>query len=91
MNRMALVVGVAWAALLALAATLDAADAIEPQQKILLFDGQGFEGWVRHLRDAQANVDETWTIKPEGTLACTGRPAGYIRTQQAYKNYKLHL
>ena len=65
--------------------------AIEPQEKIVLFDGKSFDGWIRHLRNNQGNADETWQIKPGGVMACSGRPAGYIRTDKAYKNYKFHL
>jgi hypothetical protein len=65
--------------------------AIEPKEKIMLFDGKSFDGWIRHLRNNQGNVDETWQIKPGGVLACSGRPAGYIRTGKSYKNYKFHV
>jgi len=76
-----------------LAAGLAAAaeeEAVEPKEKIVLFDGKTFNGWVRYLRGG-GNVDETWAVKPGGVLACTGRPAGYIRTEKAYKNYRFRL
>lgn len=76
-----------------LAASVAAAaeeEAVEPKEKIVLFDGKTFNGWVRHLRGT-GNVDETWAIKPGGILACTGKPAGYIRTEKAYKNYRFRL
>jgi len=68
-----------------------AAEAVEPTQKIVLFDGKSMSGWVRYLKDAQADVDKTWSVKADGVLSCSGSPAGYIRTEQSYKNYKLHL
>jgi hypothetical protein len=88
MKRMVLIVVAA-----GLAASMAAAaeqEAVEPKAKVPLFDGKTFNGWVRHLRGG-GNVDETWTIKPDGILACTGKPAGYIRTDKAYKNYHLRL
>jgi len=60
------------------------------KEKTVLFDGKTFNGWVRHLRGG-GNVDETWAVKPGGVLACTGKPAGYIRTTEGYANYKLHV
>jgi len=68
----------------------DAEPVVEPTEKIVLFDGKTFDGLVRHLR-GKGDVDETWKIKEGGVLHCTGRPAGYIRTAKAYRNYKLHV
>jgi hypothetical protein len=80
------------ATLVSIGCSLAAAEtATAPNQKLVLFDGQSFEGWVRYLRDGQGDVEETWSIKPEGILACTGKPAGYIRTDKSYKDYKLRL
>ncbi|MBL7223057.1 MAG: DUF1080 domain-containing protein [Candidatus Brocadiae bacterium] len=66
-------------------------EAIEPKEKIALFDGKSFDGWVRYLRGGKGDPDKTWAIKEGGAIACTGRPAGYIRTEKAYKNYHLRL
>lgn len=67
-----------------------AEEAIEPTEQISLFDGKSFDGLVRHIR-GEGDVDETWTIQPDGVLACSGKPSGYIRTEKSYKNYKLRL
>jgi hypothetical protein len=61
-----------------------------PQEKTVLWNGQNFTGWTRFLRDASANVDQTWSIAG-GLLCCTGRPAGYMRTETAYADYHLHV
>ena len=91
MKRMAWVFGLVCVVVLGASAAGGAeAKAIEPKEKISLFDGKTFDGWVRHIR-GKGNVDETWTVKEGGVLACTGRPAGYIRTAKAYKNYKFHV
>jgi len=79
------------AALAAGVATAAEQEAVEPKEKVVLFDGKTFDGWVRILRGGQGNPDETWTIKPGGILACSGKPAGYIRTEKAYKNYHFRM
>lgn len=91
MNRIVLLLAVTWAIVMSYPPMCSAAEAIEPKEKVWLFDGKSFDGWFRYLRKGQGNVDETWTIKPNGVLACSGKPAGYIRTAKPYKNYKFHL
>jgi hypothetical protein len=71
--------------------TSPAQDAVVPSGQVKLFDGQTFDGWFRYLRNGQGDVDQTWQIKPGGILACSGKPAGYIRTTTAYKNYRVRL
>ncbi len=88
---------VAWIAMCALllgrplAQAAEKEQAVEPKEKIALFDGKSFDGWFRFLRGGKGDPDKTWRIKEGGVLACTGRPAGYIRTVKVYKNYHLRL
>jgi len=91
MNRIASILTVTAAIVLSCSAVFAADEAIEPKEKIMLFDGKSFDGWFRYLRNNQGDVDETWTIKPNGILACTGKPSGYMRTTTEYMNYKLHV
>jgi len=91
MNRIVLLLIVALVVVSSSLTICNADEAIEPKQKIMLFDGSSFDGLYRFLRNNQGNVDDTWEIKPRGILACAGKPAGYIRTVKAYKNYKLHF
>jgi len=91
MKRIIQFVGIALATGVAPWSGQTAEKPIAPQKKTALFDGRTFDGWVRYLRDGKGNVDETWTVQPEGVLACTGKPAGYIRTAKDYKDYKLHV
>jgi hypothetical protein len=91
MNRLTRCLAVASSLILASPAVFAEEQAVEPAEKTVLFDGESFDGWVRVLRDAQADVDETWSVQPDGVLACTGKPAGYIRTEKAYRDYHLHL
>jgi len=90
MRRAVCVVGLACVCLAAGVAMAAEETAIEPTAKISLFNGKDFSGWFRYLRGGKGNVDKTWTIR-DGVLCCTGRPAGYIRTEKAYKNYRLRL
>lgn len=58
-----------------------------------LFDGSSLKGWQAVVPDlAKENKDQmsVWSVK-DGVLACSGSPAGYIRTQQKYTNYVLKL
>jgi len=68
----------------------DVAEAVVPQEKTMLWNGRDFAGWKRFLPDASRNVDDTWSVGG-GLLRCTGRPAGYLRTETAYADYHLHV
>jgi len=86
MRRMvcvALVLAVAGCWVAALAAE---EPAIEPKERIDLFNGKDLSNWKLYLR---GNADPTKTFYVEnGVVKCTGRPAGYMRTAKRYKNYK---
>lgn len=58
---------------------------ITPSAKIELFNGKDLVGWTAFPKDETGTI---WTIK-DGVLVCTGRPNGYLRTEQAYKQFKL--
>lgn len=61
--------------------------AVTPTQKTELFNGKDFTGWKLFMKDA-ADPAKTWTIE-NGILKCTGTPHGYMRTEQAYQNYRV--
>jgi hypothetical protein len=63
---------------------------VVPREKIMLWNGRDYTGWMRFLRDTAANVDGTWSIE-NGLLRCTGKPAGYMRTETPYADYHLHV
>ncbi len=65
-------------------------EAVVPQEKTILWNGADFTCWKRFLPDASKSVDETWSIE-NGLLRCTGRPAGYMRTETPYADYHLHV
>jgi hypothetical protein len=64
-----------------------AEDAIVPTGATNLLNGKDFTGWKLYL-PGNADVTKTWSIK-DGVVACTGKPAGYMRTENAYRDYKL--
>ena len=61
-----------------------AADAITPKAKAELFNGKDTTGWV--VFPAETSKD-TWSVK-DGILACVGKPSGFLRTEQSYKQYR---
>ena len=80
--------------MLALALAAGAAGAADPSvaptNRIALFNGADFTGWIKHVDDKRAEVDKVWTVRG-GVIHCLGVPNGYIRTAAAYRDYKLHL
>jgi 3-keto-disaccharide hydrolase len=72
------------AALLAMASATLAADPIK------LFNGKDLSGWTPVLEDKKADPKNTWSAG-DGILKCTGKPAGYIKTDKEFENYVLTL
>ena len=66
------------------------AEVVVPQEKTMLWNGRDFTGWKRFLPDASKNVDDTWSVE-NALLCCTGKPAGYMRTETLYADYHLHV
>jgi hypothetical protein len=52
-----------------------------------LFNGRDFTGWTFFMR-SNAAPEKTWSIT-NGVIHCTGRPAGFLRTEKSYHDYKL--
>ena len=68
--------------LMGVAGTAVAADA---DDFVPLFNGRDLTGWVN------ANcAPETWTVR-DGTIHCTGRPTGALRTARQYENFILEV
>jgi len=55
---------------------------------INLFNGRNFDGWYIYLKDADADPQDTWKVQ-DGEIYCTGKPTGFLRTQEQYSDFKL--
>ena len=60
--------------------------AIEPKERIDLFNGKDLSNWKLFV-PGKADPTKTFYVE-NGVVKCTGRPAGYMRTTKRYKNYK---
>ena len=63
---------------------------VVPKKKTMLWNGKDFTGWKLFLRDRAADVAKTWSVT-NGLVRCTGRPAGYMRTENDYADYLFHV
>lgn len=54
-----------------------------------LFNGKDLSNWQWVSDDGNSKMEDVWRVE-DGVLHCTGRPRGYIRTQQDnYRDYEL--
>lgn len=64
---------------------------VTPAAKTILFNGKDLSGWTKVIKAEEgSSPDTTWSVK-NGVISCTGKPFGYLMTQQSYANYKLHV
>ena len=61
----------------------------QDKDTIALFNGKDLEDWHIYL-DADADPKNVWKVQ-NGEIFCTGKPTGFLRTQQEYSDYKLVL
>lgn len=64
-------------------------DAIVPAQRLDLFDGQSLSGWTFVSAKTNAPAESIWSVT-NGVIRCLGKPNGYARTLQTYRDYQLH-
>ena len=60
---------------------------VTPSKPIELFNGKDFSGWTFFLR-GNTEPSKTFTVT-NGMVHCTGQPFGYMRTETAYRDYRL--
>jgi hypothetical protein len=60
---------------------------IVPTARVELFNGKDFTGWKTVMKNDVA-PETVWSVQ-DGLIKCLGKPNGYIRTEQAYRNYKV--
>ena len=64
---------------------------VRPAEKTALFNGKDFSGWTKVITAEPGSCpDKTWTVA-DGVIRCTGKPFGYLMTQQSYADFKLHV
>ncbi len=88
-----LLAGAALAALLnATAAEMTVqVEPVRPTQKTALFNGKDLSGWTKVITaEPGSDPDVTWTVA-DGGIRCTGKPFGYLMTQQSFADFKLHV
>jgi hypothetical protein len=59
-------------------------------KKIVLFNGKDFTGWTLFIPGDSVDVKSVWSVH-DGVVLCQGVPTGYMRTNDSFSNYKLHL
>jgi hypothetical protein len=60
---------------------------ITPTARVELFNGKDFAGWKMVMKDA-TDPTTVWSVA-DGMIKCLGKPNGYIRTEKAYRDYKV--
>jgi hypothetical protein len=63
-------------------------DPITPTQRIELFNGRNLAGWTAVAKGT--NTTDIWWAT-NGVIRCAGKPLGYLRTLQTYRDYQLHV
>jgi len=64
--------------------------ALTPAKKVMLWNGHDFTGWSFVLKDTDYDANKVWSVN-DGAILCQGKPAGYMRTDKTFINYKLHV
>jgi len=75
---------------LALAGCRTASEGPSPDEKVMLWNGTDFTGWHRYVPDPTVDVNNVWRVRSR-VIRCSGQPDGYMRTENRYKNYRLHV
>lgn len=70
--------------------TASAEGPVVPRERTPLWNGKDFTGWKLFLDDPDADAKTVWSVKDE-VVRCEGEPAGYMRTETDYGNYRLHV
>jgi hypothetical protein len=83
-----------YCSLLVFALAFSASSANAQDDFIPLFNGKDLSGWTAYLRPTKENPNpdpkNTWSVV-DGVIKCTGRPNGYIATENEYGDYVLRV
>jgi hypothetical protein len=61
-----------------------------PTKSTALFNGADLKGW-RYVTPTNNDISSICHVKPDGVLAVDAKPNGFIATNTAYENYRLHV
>ena len=64
------------------------AETTSPTEPKELFDGKTLSGWTAISKST--NSESIWSVT-NGVIHCVGKPNGYLRTDQNYRDYQLHV
>lgn len=73
-------------AVVAAAAALAGADA----RRIELWNGRDLAGWTLFVADSSVDAQAIWSVR-DGILRFDTKASGYLKTTQAFSNYRLHV
>ena len=74
---------------LLMTAAVLAATTSGPSRPLELWNGKDLAGWTA-VTDPDKDASATWSVR-DGVIVCAGKPRGYLRTNEAYKDYRLRL
>lgn len=60
------------------------------RNKVILFNGKDLKNWEFKLKDPTVDPAKVFTVA-DGVINIKGDPFGYMRTKDAYSDYKLHV
>jgi hypothetical protein len=66
------------------------ASGLSKKGQVQLFNGKDLSNWVFKLKDASVVPSGVFTVQ-NGVIHITGDPFGYMRTKEAYSDYRLHV
>ncbi len=78
------------AQLLTAVAFAQTATPVAPDHRIELFDGKSLAGWTFVSKETNSPPATIWSVT-NGVILCLGKPNGYARTLQTYRDYRLHV
>lgn len=87
-SAVGMALSVAWAGFIGCASAQSPA-ALVPFQRVDLFDGKTLSGWTFVSKETNSPAASIWSVT-NGVIVCLGKPYGYARTLQTYRDYRLH-
>ena len=58
--------------------------------KVILFNGENLDNWNIFVSSPDVQPEDLFWVE-DGIINTIGKPHGYIRTKEIYKNFKLHV